>query len=195
MKGSCLCGSIAYEAHGLMIGDWGCGCTYCRKFSGSAFGAQTNVLTKNFRWLQGAELLAKFEKIPGTGARAFCSNCGSPMPAGEILEGLIAVPLGSLDEAPDLTVQAFMYQLPDWAAPLHILPAYQGAPPASFFADGWKQIEKTYRQALADDNVAVIDDVQVFASIARRMPDFEQWWATVRAQFGTEVQALLEDKA
>src|ERR1700721_201154 len=77
LHGGCLCGGVRYEINGK-LGETGlCHCSMCRKNSGSAFMACTQVAAKDFKWTQGEDLLGSYESSPGA-KRMFCKNCGSP---------------------------------------------------------------------------------------------------------------------
>jgi hypothetical protein len=77
-RGSCLCGSVAYEITGE-LGEFGyCHCRSCRKASGSAHAANAPVDRACFRLVCGDETLREYESSPGK-RRVFCSRCGSPL--------------------------------------------------------------------------------------------------------------------
>jgi len=76
IKGSCLCGSLRYQAEHVAGPMAHCHCGMCRKAHGAAFSTIVPVAKDGFRWLSGAELLAHFESSPGK-RRWFCSRCGS----------------------------------------------------------------------------------------------------------------------
>ena len=78
MKGSCLCGQIAYEVDRLDSSIQHCSCNTCRKAHSAAFNSSAAVKKANFSWLRGESLLSKFESSPGR-VRYFCSNCGSQL--------------------------------------------------------------------------------------------------------------------
>lgn len=74
--GSCLCGSIQFEASGFsnLVGN--CHCVMCRKFHGSAFS--TFVKPSYLAWLSGSSLLKEFTASNGS-VRTFCGDCGSSL--------------------------------------------------------------------------------------------------------------------
>ena len=79
MEGSCACGSVRYEITGEFIGPITyCHCWRCRKHSGSSFGTTVGVLARDFRVVQGKQLLSSWESSPGI-FRFFASCCGSPI--------------------------------------------------------------------------------------------------------------------
>ena len=65
MRGSCLCGAVAYAAEvpTLLIGH--SACRTCRKADAAPFTATARVPRENFRWLAGEEKLSSFESSPG----------------------------------------------------------------------------------------------------------------------------------
>ena len=77
-NGSCLCGSVRYEAHQLVGPYVYCHCVSCRKSSGSAFAANIAVPIEGFKILDGADTLNRYESSPGK-LRYFCVACGSPI--------------------------------------------------------------------------------------------------------------------
>ena len=74
MKGSCLCGAVAYEATppaaGLHIGL--CSCRSCRKAHAAPANVYATVPRANFRWLRGEDKTSIYESSPGKN-RHFCS--------------------------------------------------------------------------------------------------------------------------
>jgi len=74
--GSCLCGSIRYEADCELENFSYCHCRSCRKASGSAFAANASVPREKLRFTDGMETLREYESSPGK-FRAFCGKCAS----------------------------------------------------------------------------------------------------------------------
>lgn len=198
MEGSCLCGQVRFEVSGLVMGGWGCSCEYCRKFTGSAFAVVVSFLEKNFRWLGGQDLISRFEKIPGTGPRCFCSRCGGPVP-NDPDDGVVAIHLGCLDEEPDIKVQHFLHALPGWASELDVLPAYKRkddgsfeGPGIEFHLDFWKRLSRDYERAVAEGDRAVIEDAQEFARIMSGNPPVPSFWRAYRDEFDPEFRRLMD---
>ena len=96
INGSCLCQSVRYE---MSNADFypvsNCHCVNCRKVSGVAYGTYVAVKQADFRWLEGEELVTKYESSPKTW-RCFCSRCGSPLAAFDD-EDIRCITLGSVD--------------------------------------------------------------------------------------------------
>ncbi len=103
VRGSCLCGAVAYEARLPLAKFVHCHCSRCRKASGSAYLAQAYVAPETFRWMRGEELVQRFDLPRARSfATAFCVRCGSPMPHTTRSSGEIIIPGGSLDDHPGI---------------------------------------------------------------------------------------------
>jgi len=99
IRGSCLCGSVAYEC-GPALGPMGhCHCPKCRKAHGAAFSTTVRVARAGFRWLSGEDLLESFESSPGK-RRSFCSRCGSHLVAGWDGQDALILRVGCVDGDP-----------------------------------------------------------------------------------------------
>ncbi len=99
IRGSCLCGAVAFEIEGKVSPMQTCHCSRCRKTSGSAFSTALLTAAGSFRWVQGAGEIAVFQLASGF-RHAFCRTCGSPMPAPEPTGKVVALPAGCLDDDP-----------------------------------------------------------------------------------------------
>ena len=113
MKGSCLCGGVAFEIGGDIGPFELCHCNRCRKASGSAYAALLEVKAKGYRMVQGRELVRSYQapliENPPLYEVWFCSTCGSwvpdPDPKGDMLE----VPAGLLEEPTNVTPDKHIY--------------------------------------------------------------------------------------
>jgi hypothetical protein len=76
--GQCLCGSVRFRIDGDLQTFAYCHCTSCRRSSGSAFMANSEIRTSQLHWMQGRDFIREYESSPGK-FRAFCSGCGSPI--------------------------------------------------------------------------------------------------------------------
>jgi hypothetical protein len=102
IKGSCLCGAVAFEADTPFDRFVHCHCSRCRKATGTAHASNAVVKADALRWLHGQELVTRYD-LPAARsfATAFCRSCGAPLPhlTRSGLEAII--PAGSLDDALD----------------------------------------------------------------------------------------------
>ena len=96
LRGSCLCGAVAYEVDAPAGPIAHCHCRTCRKTHGAAFSTVMPVPRHFFRWLRGKELLSTFESSPGK-LRRFCTRCGSHIVAERPNQPNVLLRLGCLD--------------------------------------------------------------------------------------------------
>jgi len=101
MKGSCLCGAVAYEIDSIDMPIGHCHCNTCRKAHAAAFATTAGVLREHFRWLKGDETRSSFESSPGK-LRHFCSRCGSHLVAERVQQPHVIVRVATLDEDPGM---------------------------------------------------------------------------------------------
>ncbi len=73
LRGSCLCGGVAYHVSGRVRGVVNCFCRQCRKTSGHHVAATR--ASWNSVELLSQETLAWYESSPGV-RRGFCQRCG-----------------------------------------------------------------------------------------------------------------------
>lgn len=78
IRGTCLCGGVAFEITGPLQSPLNCHCSQCRKQHGAAFRSRVRVAASDFRWLRGEELVKFYESARGY-QRGFCRECGSPI--------------------------------------------------------------------------------------------------------------------
>lgn len=101
--GSCLCGEVHYEITGSLGVFQYCHCSRCRKFTGSAYGANIIVAPNQFEWIKGEEYLGRYEVANARHfATSFCTMCGSSLPWEAQSGKSVIIPAGTLDEDPEL---------------------------------------------------------------------------------------------
>jgi hypothetical protein len=61
IKGSCLCGEVAYEVHGKISEIGQCHCSKCRKVTGSSNLAVFVTAIGNLKWVRGEDLLSSYK--------------------------------------------------------------------------------------------------------------------------------------
>ena len=129
VRGSCLCGDIAFEIDGEVEPLAHCHCSMCRKAHGSAFASFASAPAAAFRWLRGEDKVRRFQK-DAVGPRPFCPRCGSAVP-GPAMGGRVYPPAGLLD------ISAKLAPMQHWfagsKAPWHEIsdraPRYDAYPP------------------------------------------------------------------
>lgn len=130
IRGSCLCGGVTFEIDRACGPAEYCHCNRCRKVSGSSSLLTIRVLTQDFRFLTGQELVKSYAcpilHSPPAYRSYFCSTCGSqvppPAPEGESFE----IAAGLFDDdfgiRPDKHI--FVDFMPPWDDLQRELPAY-----------------------------------------------------------------------
>jgi hypothetical protein len=110
VKGSCLCGSVAFELTGPPSAFRYCHCSRCRKATGSAHAANLFVPQDRFRWLSGESQVGRY-KVPQAKFYTvfFCARCGSRVPHLVAERGEFLVPAGLLDGDPQARPQHSIY--------------------------------------------------------------------------------------
>lgn len=113
IRGSCLCGGVRYEIDRVSGPFELCHCRRCRKASGSAFVATIGAETRDFRLLQGRELITTYEapllERPPAYRTSFCRRCGSPVPLPEPDADRFEMTVGGLDDDPGLRPERHIY--------------------------------------------------------------------------------------
>lgn len=112
IRGSCLCGGVRFEFL-LASGPFElCHCSRCRKVSGSAYVAGLLVDGKDFRLVEGKDLVRIFKApiidAPPAYQQCFCSRCGCPVP-NPTHGGSWFVPAGALDDDPKVKPDKHIY--------------------------------------------------------------------------------------
>jgi hypothetical protein len=99
IKGSCMCGEVAYVIHGKAGEISHCHCTTCRKAHGAAFSSVVSVQIDDFEFTSGKNLIKCYQSSPDK-VRCFCSNCGSHIYAHRKGQKHYILRLGTLDDDP-----------------------------------------------------------------------------------------------
>lgn len=108
MRGSCLCGDVAYEC-GEPAGPMGhCHCETCRKTHASAFSTTLRVARAGFRWTSGEDRLSFYESSPGK-KRFFCPRCGTHLMAAWDHEDQVILRAGAIDGDPGVRPVAHIW--------------------------------------------------------------------------------------
>jgi hypothetical protein len=76
LRGSCLCGGVAFEVTQAPETLRYCHCESCKKLSGSIGTVNGRVPSNAIRILEGKELLQTFQPTEGS-AKTFCRACGT----------------------------------------------------------------------------------------------------------------------
>ncbi len=108
IRGSCLCGGVAFEIRGRVHPMGMCHCSLCRKVSGVASNATFLTGRDDLKWLTGEDLLQTYTRPTGLQS-TFCRTCGSPAPRLHPSGGAYSVPAGVLDDDPQVRVEMHIF--------------------------------------------------------------------------------------
>jgi hypothetical protein len=101
VRGSCLCGRVAYDFEGTIDLIRHCHCSRCRRARSAAHATNGYVDPARLRYLRGEDLLESF-KVPEAErfTQTFCRECGSPMPRAISNRPFAVIPMGSVEGEP-----------------------------------------------------------------------------------------------
>jgi hypothetical protein len=138
VAGSCLCGTIAYEATSAPRRIVCCHCSLCRRAFSAAFGSTTFVPRQSFRWTRGRDRIVTFRlQPPHSYSTSFCAECGSLVPGVSHEVRVALLPVGSIDTA---------------LQPLPMAHIYTGSKaPWDEITDTWPQFEELPPQEQLDE--------------------------------------------
>ena len=97
VKGECNCGAVSFEITIDVSDIYVCHCSICRKSTGSGGMAVVVVGNEDFRWRQGQEFVAIWQKPGHDWKTSFCQCCGSTLP-GANDDSRMYVPAGLISE-------------------------------------------------------------------------------------------------
>ncbi len=121
IRGRCLCGAVRFEIDRAVGPFELCHCPRCRKASGAPFVAGLGVRVDDFRLLEGAEWIRRYEapirERPPAYRVAFCGRCGSPVPDPPDGAEWFEIAAGTLDGDPGVPLDRhiFVEGTPDWS--------------------------------------------------------------------------------
>lgn len=110
VRGSCLCGGIAYEVTAPFDRMYNCHCSRCRRVCAAAHGANGSAPVDEVQFVRGEDLVVTW-RLPGAKrfAHSFCRKCGSSVPRRDRERGVAVIPLGSLDDDPGRQVEHHIF--------------------------------------------------------------------------------------
>ena len=133
VRGSCLCGGVAFVVEGPPATARYCHCSRCRKGRAAAHAANLVAPSGAVRCLRGAERVREY-RLPGARwfAQAFCADCGGKLPRLDPERGIGIVPMGALDDDPPIRAvcQIFAASKAPWIELDPRLPAHDELAPA-----------------------------------------------------------------
>lgn len=132
LRGSCLCGQVAYEVDGAIDVVHNCHCSRCRKARAAAHTTNGFVTCDRARFVRGEELTRRY-KVPEARffSHVFCGVCSSGTLNLNRDRNRAGVPLGTLDDDPGHGAQRHIYvaSKAPWYEIRDDLPRFDEGPP------------------------------------------------------------------
>lgn len=132
VRGSCLCGGVAYELAGPAGHFANCHCRRCRRARSAAHASNLFGSARHFRFVRGEELGRSY-RVPEAKrfTQTFCRICSSPMPRVSTDGERVMIPAGSIDGDPGARPQAhiFVGSKAPWFEITDALPQFDEYPP------------------------------------------------------------------
>jgi hypothetical protein len=131
LRGSCLCGNVAFEVVEAFSRSHNCHCSRCRKARAAAHTSNAFTSLDGVNFTRGEEQIEVY-KLPDAKffAVAFCRTCGSGVPRKDPTRDIAVIPMGALDDDPHCTVGShiFIGSKASWYTPQDDLPKFDGPP-------------------------------------------------------------------
>jgi hypothetical protein len=106
VRGSCLCGRVAYVVEGKVIRCGNCHCGRCRRARSAPFASNFVTAVDGVRFTRGETHRSIYKASDAKFyTTAFCKTCGSNVPYVDRERSIAIVPMGSLDDDPGVRPQ------------------------------------------------------------------------------------------
>ena len=114
LRGSCLCGAVAFEVSAARGPFELCHCTRCRKVTSSGPLGSFHARAEDYRLLRGRDAVVHFElpvrDEPPPYQYDFCGRCGCVLPGPlDPREGSVEIPAGLIDDELTLPVDRHIF--------------------------------------------------------------------------------------
>ena len=129
LKGTCLCGEVAYDVADQFRYAMYCHCSLCRRMTGSAFKALAGIERNKLVVTKGEEALRRYGGDSWHNVN--CGRCGSLLFA-VVREGrFVHLAMGTLVDAPTIrpSMHVFVGSKAPWFEITDDLPQFEGSAP------------------------------------------------------------------
>lgn len=109
IEGSCLCGEVSFTVKAQFKAFYQCHCKQCQQLTGSAFASNIFTAIDNIEWQTGLSNVSHYEHPSRAFSKAFCCQCGSPVPFINKHKTSLVIPAGSLLGDPGVVPQANIF--------------------------------------------------------------------------------------
>lgn len=131
LRGSCLCGAVAFEVGTPFTRTHNCYCSRCRKARSAAHASNGFTAIEGVRFTRGADHVTSY-KLPEAKffTIAFCDTCGSGVARLDPGRGIAIIPLGALDDDPGRGIDSDIYaaDAAPWYPVTGTRPRFDGPP-------------------------------------------------------------------
>lgn len=131
VRGSCLCGEIAFQVTEPFKVIHNCYCSRCRQARAAAYTTNGFTSMEGVKFIKGEEHIKTYKVADARFfAHAFCDKCGSGMPRIDAARKIAVIPLGALDDDPVSRPIDHIYTAykADWFEITDELPVFDQAP-------------------------------------------------------------------
>lgn len=110
VRGSCLCGAVAFHVTAPIKAAYNCHCSRCRHARAAAHATNGFTSIDGVRFIRGEERLKSY-KLPEARyfTQVFCEVCASAMPRLDPERGIAIIPFGALDDDPGIRPADHIY--------------------------------------------------------------------------------------
>ncbi len=131
VRGSCLCGAVAYHVTEPIHTVHNCHCSLCRHARAAAHATNGFTSFSGVHFIRGEENLKSFTPDGHKFTQVFCRTCSSPMPRLNEERDYAVIPMGGLDDDPGVKEMdnIFVGSKAGWFDITGDLPAYDEMPP------------------------------------------------------------------
>lgn len=133
VRGSCLCGAIAFELASPPFAMRVCHCSRCRRRSGSSYFVALACAPSGLRFLSGEASIRRWQHPEAARyAVSSCAECGGPAPSA--IGQSVFVNAGTLDTDPGVRTRAHLFHdsRAPWIGVADGLPRFAAYPPQGF---------------------------------------------------------------
>ncbi|MFT4585534.1 MAG: hypothetical protein ACI915_004556 [Gammaproteobacteria bacterium] len=133
LRGSCLCGDVAFELTDDFSAVYNCHCSRCRKACAAAHATNGVTPISNVKFVKGEATTRSYKPEDARYfTQVFCERCGSALPTMYTAGQIAVVPFGSLDDNPSRSADGHLFvgSKPSWYPITDNLPQFPSGPTA-----------------------------------------------------------------
>ena len=132
VRGSCLCGAVAFQVTEPIKVAHNCHCSRCRRARAAAHATNGFTSIAGVTFIRGEERLKTYKPADARYfSQVFCDTCGSAMPRLDAGREIAVIPFGALDDDPGIKPvdHIFVAYKAAWHDITDGLPQYDEGPP------------------------------------------------------------------